>query len=136
MVDDLTIQLSLPPSKNKRKVASYANKKKKTFKPYEINSEETNAYRKLIWYKMKINRGWFETIPENTFIKLICQWHPPRAGVDVHNFHDELADSIESAVGINDKWFLFEDLPPIISKNNPRVVITFHKTSIGVQRES
>uniref|UniRef100_A0A6M3Y1R4 Putative endodeoxyribonuclease n=1 Tax=viral metagenome TaxID=1070528 RepID=A0A6M3Y1R4_9ZZZZ len=47
---------------------------------------------------------------------------------DCHNFHKAIGDGIKQGLGIDDKFYVFEDLPPQVVKGcQPKLVITIRE---------
>ena len=111
-IQKIKFKLPLPSSKNKR----LGFVRGRVFSTKEVK----NYYEEvcdIIYYELRLSNNFK---PEKMIV-IECDWYVRRANQDVHNFHDVLADALEKAFKINDKFFLIRDMDKQIDKENPRV---------------
>lgn len=123
----LKVFLPLPPSKNSRWISkTYYDRRLKKVVNRMLLSSAVKAYRLLV--KSIINK----TPPgslRNIWMHIHLTWHVPDFRSDVINYHQDLADALQEAIGINDKWFLLHDDEVVVNKEFTGVEVTIMQSS-------
>src|SRR3972149_5600065 len=124
----LVIFLPLPPSKNKtkepRKYIETKGKLRGICVNRRVTSNAVYSYRTAV--KLLIDRA-LRLTPQRFDDKrktiLQCDWRKPSNRFDCSNWHQELADAIAPAIGVNDRYFLIRDWNYTIDKYDPGVQV-------------
>lgn len=124
----LSLRLPLPPSKNKRMSSvTYFCKKRRKHVNRMLVSKEVTAYRTIvnsIFAKMNIGAIGFVDKQE-TIIQF--DWYIPNMRRDVINFHQDLCDCLQSAIGVNDRYFLLHDRSRTVDRNSEYVIVNIYQ---------
>jgi hypothetical protein len=121
----LEVFLPLPPSKNARwKTRGYHDKRVGRYVSRQVLSDSVTLYR------TEVNRLVSEQLRKtpcdftNSWLHIHLVWNVPNLRSDVINFHQDLADALQGAIGTNDKWYLLHDNDVVVNKDNPGVEVT------------
>lgn len=122
---DLKVFLPLPPSKNARwKTKGYYDKRLKRYVSRDVLSDSVTLYRIVVNSLVSEQLRKTPCAFENSWLRLCFTWRVPNLRSDVINFHQDLADALQGAMGINDKWYLLHDNEVVVDKENPGVEVT------------
>lgn len=120
----LEIFLPLPPSKNARwKTKGYHDRRLGRYVSRQVLSDSVTLYR------IEVNRLVSEQLGKtpcnftNSWLHIHLAWKVPNLRSDVINYHQDLADALQGAIGVNDKWYLLHDNGVIVDKENPGVEV-------------
>ncbi|WKZ15525.1 MAG: hypothetical protein QY317_16650 [Candidatus Jettenia caeni] len=123
----LKVFLPLPPSKNSRWISkTYYDRRLKKVVNRTLLSSAVKAHRLLV--KSIINKAPPVSL-RNTWMHIYLTWHVPDLRSDVINYHQDLADALQEAIGINDKWFLLHDDEVVVNKKFTGVEVTVMQSS-------
>lgn len=90
-----------------------------------VRWKETNDARKdLVWEIKGIRHVFFQA---KIWLD-VTVFQPDHMG-DALNYIDNIADAIQEAIGINDRWYAISNLNWHIDKNNPRIQIKIKQTA-------
>jgi hypothetical protein len=134
-MNKLIVKLPLPISKNKRKEpVTYYDKKRKKMVCHMLVSDEV----KLFFYNVRtiIKRQ----MPQSLFTdkletRLSFDWYIKNLRSDTINYHPDLSDSIQKAIGVDDRYFLLHDRSRTIVKEAPFVIVEITQTGEKIKRE-
>jgi len=112
----VALRLPLPPSKNKRR--HFIRVKGRLVLAV---SDEVKRYRERVAEYVLEQGARDAFLGYERPIRVRCFWVLPSRRFDAINFHDELADAIAPALGINDRHFRFVDEAVFVDANNPGV---------------
>lgn len=121
----LEVFLPLPPSKNARwKTKGYHDRRVGRYVSRQVLSDSVTLYRieanRLVSEQMRKTPCNFT----NSWLHIHLVWRVPNLRSDVINYHQDLADALQGAIGVNDKWYLLHDNEVIVDKENPGVEVT------------
>lgn len=105
----LEFELPLPPSKNRQTIRK-AVPVRGRMKYLPVLSPEVLDYRGYVSLHLKKHAG---KLPDKQKIVVMCVWYRENPRADVHNWHQQLADAIAPALGLNDRYFLIRDMDVI-----------------------
>lgn len=121
----MKVFLPLPPSKNARlKTKGYFDKRLKRYVCHKVLSDSVTRY--VVAVKGVVSEQLRKTpcVFVNTWIHIHLVWRVPNLRSDVINYHQDLADALQKAIGVNDKWYLLHDNEVVVDKENPGVEVT------------
>ena len=120
----LEVFLPLPPSKNARwKTKGYHDKRLGRYVSRQVLSDSVTLHR------IEVNRLVSEQLRKtpcnftNSWLRIHLVWRVPNLRSDVINYHQDLADALQGAIGTNDKWYLLHDNEVVVDKDNPGVEV-------------
>lgn len=127
----LVLDLPLPPSKNAAKVSKrrYIPRMGRTMN-LKLNADATDDYRWKVaaFVRSELAKRSRSTIGAGAIyfdprkdVVIECYWRKPSATCDCHNWHQELADMLQAALGVNDRCFLIRDMSQSVDPTNPGV---------------
>ena len=120
----LKIFLPLPPSKNARwKTKGYHDKRLGRYVSRQVLSDSVTLYRIEVNGLVAEQLRKTPCVFANTWIHIHLVWRVLNLRSDVINYHQDLADALQGAVGINDKWHLLHDNEVIVDKENSGVEV-------------
>lgn len=127
----LEVFLPLPPSKNARwKTKGYHDRRVGRYVSRQVLSDSVTLYR------IEANRLVSEQLRKtpcnfnNSWLHIHLVWRIPNLRSDVINYHQDLADALQGAIGVNDKWYLLHDNEVIVDKENPGVEVAIIQKKI------
>lgn len=133
----LKVFLPLPPSKNARwKTKGYYDKRFGKYVSRQMLSDD------VLLHRVEVNRIISEQLRKtpcnftNSWIHIHLIWYVPNLKSDVINYHQDLADAIQTPIGVNDKWFLLHDNDVIVDKKNSGVAVTIIQSSEAIQAKN
>lgn len=122
----LRLELPLPPSKNVAKVSKrrYVRRMRRVMS-LKLNSEHTEQYRAkvAIVIRAELARRADVYFDHTQDLVVECYWRKPSDRYDCHNWHQEIADMLQVALGINDRRFLIRDMTQRVDRVNPGVLV-------------
>ena len=123
-VQTFKIFLPLPPSKNARwKTKGYFDKRLGRYVSRQVLADSVTEYRDVVKMLVGEQLRLSPCVFTNSWLHIRMVWKVPNLRSDVINYHQDLADAIQGAIGINDKWYLLHDDEVVVDKENPGVEV-------------